>query len=177
MIPIPSQLQVPQSRNCLCSSLLVCWILSVWLFIMAYPYLMWTALLICMENTFWNLSREDGNFMESFKKSFKFYVRSGMMRKTEADIYTLRNVQGGYQVTKSFKETFYNIITKHYLRKIQIFNLHWHSFTIFSEIQLTGTLMMNLVCFLSWSLALYLLLLCCVGFIFQLVLNTFNQTF
>ena len=61
--------------------------------------------------------------MESFMKSFKFYVRSGMMRKTEADIVILRNEQGGHQVTKSFKKTFYNIITEHYLRKFLFFFL------------------------------------------------------
>ena len=53
-----------------------------------------TAVLICMENTFWNISR-DGNFAKSFKKSFTLYVDSGMKMKAEAEIdIVLRNVHG-----------------------------------------------------------------------------------
>ena len=75
-----------------------------------------TALLICMENSFWDsdISR-DGNFVKSFKKSFKLYVDSGMKKKVEADIDILGNGQGG---SSDFKKMFYNFIIEHNLRKI-----------------------------------------------------------
>jgi DNA topoisomerase IA len=72
-----------------------------------------TALLICMENSAWSMSR-DGNFVESFKKSFTLYVESGMEKKMEADIDILRN---GFPETKNFSTEFYKFITEHYLRK------------------------------------------------------------
>lgn len=77
-----------------------------------------TALLICIENTFW--SRDDGYFVELFEKSFALYVESGMKKKIEADIVVLIN-QGGYLVTNEFKAKFKaefcKIIMDHYLRK------------------------------------------------------------
>ena len=82
-----------------------------------------TVLLICMENTFWDTGR-DGNFAESFKKSFKFYVESGMMKKMEADFDILRNEQGrhlGTSLSTDFKAKFLMFITEHYLRKIHSF--------------------------------------------------------
>ena len=69
--------------------------------------LMPTALLICMENTFWNtggISRV-GNFVELFKKSFTLFVESGMRGKMEADIDILTN-QAGPPVTEEFKAKF-----------------------------------------------------------------------
>ena len=82
-----------------------------------------TALLICMENTFWNIGK-DGNFVKLFKKSFTLYEESGMRKKTEAEVDILQNEQGG---SPDFKEKFCNFITEHYLRKIQnCFYLHWH---------------------------------------------------
>jgi hypothetical protein len=87
---------------------------------------MLTALLICMENTFWNISiGRDGNFVKLFKKSFALYVESGMRMKTEADVDILRNellVEG--PVTEGFKAKFYEIIIEHYLRKFHCFYLH-----------------------------------------------------
>ena len=78
-----------------------------------------TALLICVENTFWN---RDGSFVESFKKSFTLYVESGTKKKMEADIAMLRK-QGecGNQVTKEFKENLFKIIIEHYLCKFHCF--------------------------------------------------------
>ena len=78
-----------------------------------------TALLICMENTFWNINK-DVNFVELFKKSFTFYVESGMKKKLEAAVDILRNEQGGWR-TKDFKEKFYKIIIEHYLCKFLCF--------------------------------------------------------
>ena len=78
-----------------------------------------TALLICMENTFWNISR--GNFVEMFKKSFEFYVESGMRKQTEADIDILRNEQGGSTVMEDFEKTFYKFVIEHFLRKFHCF--------------------------------------------------------
>lgn len=92
------------------------------LFIYFIPILSPTALLICLENTFWNI-KKDGNFVELFKKSFISYVKSGMRRKIEADIDIFSN-QVGHLVTKEFKAKFYKVITEHYLRKYHCFNLH-----------------------------------------------------
>ena len=75
-----------------------------------------TALLICIENTFWDINR-DGNFVELFKKSFTLYVESGLRAMTERDIDVLRNEQGEFLVTKDFNAKFYKFIVDHYLRK------------------------------------------------------------
>ena len=84
-----------------------------------------TALLICMENTFWHTSR-DGNFVELFKKSFNLYVESRMRKKVEADINDLnpRN-------DLDFKAKFYIFIIEHYLCKIHCFLLHSTYLTTF----------------------------------------------
>ena len=79
-----------------------------------------TALLICMENTFWNISR-DVNFVEIFQQSFTLYVKSGMKKQMEADIDTLLRNQGGHLVTKEFKAKFCKIIVEHYLCKFDCF--------------------------------------------------------
>ena len=79
-----------------------------------------TALLICMENTYWNISRDD-DFVKSFKKSFALYVESGMRKKVEAEIDILINeLESGCRrvpVGKDFEAKFYKIIIEHYLRK------------------------------------------------------------
>ena len=92
-------------------------------FILLIPILMPTALLICFENTFWNISK-DGNFeiVKLFKKSFTLYVESGTRKKVEADIDLLSHQSGGL-VTNEFKEKFYQIIIEHYLRKFHGFHL------------------------------------------------------
>jgi hypothetical protein len=83
-----------------------------------FSILFLTALLICMENTFWSI--EDGNFVELFKKSFELYVESGMRKKIEADIFG--NGQGGHLVTtEDGKAEFYMFITRHFLCKIHCF--------------------------------------------------------
>ena len=81
------------------------------------------ALLICTENTFWNLST-DANFVDLFKTSFTLYVESGMKKKMEAAIDILRNEQGGWMVTKDFKAKFCKIIIEHFLCKFHCFYLH-----------------------------------------------------
>jgi hypothetical protein len=82
-----------------------------------------TALLICMENTFWNF-RKDGNFVELFKKTFTLYVESEMKKKTEADIDDiLQNDGGEFPLTKNFKTQFCKIIIEHYLRKFLLFSI------------------------------------------------------
>ena len=96
---------------------------------------MLTALLICMENTFWNISRDsDGNFMKLFKESFTLYVESGMRKKTEADIDILRNeLDGGSLASEDFKAKIYEIIIEHYLCKFHCFYLHLtHLTTLFT---------------------------------------------
>ena len=83
-----------------------------------------TALLICMENTFWNVNN-DGNFVKLFEKSFKLYVESGRREMTERDIETLRNEQGEISAqAKDFNGKFYEFIVDHYLRKFHCFYLH-----------------------------------------------------
>ena len=88
------------------------------LFIVLIP----TALLICTENTFWDINR-DGNFVELFKKSFTLYVKSGMRETVEIDIDTLRNKWGNFFVNEDFKSRFYKFIVDHYLRKFHCFYL------------------------------------------------------
>ena len=77
-----------------------------------------TALLVCMENTFWN--RNDGNFVDLFEKSFTLYVESGTWKKAKEDIDILSK-QVGRQVTKEFKENLFKIIIEHYLCKFHCF--------------------------------------------------------
>ena len=104
----------------------------------SYILIMPTALLICMENTFWSIRvrpGRGGNFVELFKKSFKLYVESGTREKMEAAINILINDQDGCLETEDFKAKFYIIISEHYLRKIHCFNLHLTHLTTFTEIQ------------------------------------------
>ena len=85
---------------------------------------MLTALLICMENTFWNISTGDG-FVKLFKKSFALYVESGIKKKTEAGLDLLRKeLKGGHPVSKDFEENFYRFILEQYLCKFHYFYLH-----------------------------------------------------
>ena len=79
-----------------------------------------TALLICLENTFWTGQRigRGNKFVKLFKKSFKLYVQSGTRKKMEAAINILINEQGGGCLeTEDFKAKFLMLITEHYLRK------------------------------------------------------------
>ena len=84
-----------------------------------------TALLICLENTFWTI--DNFNFsMKLFEKSFTSYVESGMRGKVEAAMdILLRDEQGasGWTVNvtniKEFerlKEKFCNLVVEHFLR-------------------------------------------------------------
>jgi hypothetical protein len=91
------------------------------------------ALLICTENTFWDISGDETqNFVELFKTSFTSYVESGIREMVEREIDILRNEQGGFSVTEDFKAKFYKFIVDHYLRKFQFFlsalntSNHWH---------------------------------------------------
>jgi hypothetical protein len=96
-----------------------------------------TALLICMENTFWNISR-DGNFLESFKESFALYIDSGMRMKAEVEANILEG-KSEHLGTKDFEERFCKLITDHYLCKIHCFFKHstllTASFTLYSPLQ------------------------------------------
>ena len=78
------------------------------------------ALLICTENTFWDISKDhDDNFVELFEESFLLYVESGMRERVDAAIYILlRDEQGasGWKVTKEFKEKFGQLVVEHFLR-------------------------------------------------------------
>ena len=95
-------------------------------FVFTYPCFLPTALLICIENTFWDIN-EDNDFVELFKKSFKLYVDSGLREKTEREIEVLRNEQGEFLVTKDFNAKFYKFIVDHYLRKFHFISIFtWH---------------------------------------------------
>ena len=87
-----------------------------------------TALLICMENTYWSRISRDDDFVKSFKKSFALYVESGMRKKVEAEIDVLINEleSGCRRVGKDFEARFYKIIIEHCLRKFHssCFYLH-----------------------------------------------------
>ena len=93
--------------------------LPVWLFI-----LLWSpraiALLICMENTFWNIG-SDGNFVKLFKKSFTLYVKSGTREKVEADIEKLGYPGRYWEATEleEYKGNFFKIIIEHNLCRFQ----------------------------------------------------------
>ena len=83
-----------------------------------------TALLICTENTLWDING-DRNFVELFEKSFTLYVESGLRETTERDIDILRNEQGRFSVKDSdFNAKFCKFIVDHYLRKFHCFYLH-----------------------------------------------------
>ena len=85
-----------------------------------------TALLICMENTFWSIS-EDGDFEKSFEKSFTTYVESGTRKKVEAEIHNLGHPGGRREAgADEYKERFFKIIIEHNLRKfiVSICNQH-----------------------------------------------------
>jgi hypothetical protein len=110
---------------------------SLLIFIYLIFILIPTALLICIENTFW----KDGNFLESFKESFTLYIDSGMRMKAEVEANILGNVDGKseHQATKDFEERFCKLIINHYLRKIHCFFKHstllTASFTLYSPLQ------------------------------------------
>ena len=87
-----------------------------------------TALLICVENTFWNINDGDGNFVEVFKKSFSLYVKSGKREMTERDIEIFKNEQGELEISTrpgdSDYTKFYKFIVDHYLRKFHYIYFH-----------------------------------------------------
>ena len=86
-----------------------------------------TALLICMENTFWNINDGDGNFLKVFKKSFTLYVKSGRREMTERDIEILRNEELEDEISaqaNGFNAKFYKFIVDHYLRKFHCIYFH-----------------------------------------------------
>jgi hypothetical protein len=93
-----------------------------------YFVLISTALLICTENTFWDINSDhDGSFVELFKKSFALYVESGLKEMTERDVDMLTNEQdeiSNSAKAKDFNAKFYNFIIDHYLRKFHCFYLH-----------------------------------------------------
>ena len=93
-----------------------------------------TALLICMENTFWESSRlQDCKFVESFQRSFTLYVESGMKEIVEMEIDILRNEQGKFLVTAdNFHANFCNFVVGHYLCKFHSFYLHSTHLSTFS---------------------------------------------
>ena len=85
-----------------------------------------TALLICLEDTFWYTGISvkgqwglgDNNFPGFFEKSFTFYDKSGMREKVEAEIDILTNEQGGSPVDSDFVEKFCKTIFENLIRKI-----------------------------------------------------------
>jgi len=89
-----------------------------------------TAILICLENSFWNQAT-DSDFVDSFKKSFTLYVESGIKKRTEVDIDSLTNEQGGRPVTAEFKVKLRKIIMDHRLRKLDSFYSHSTFLTFF----------------------------------------------
>jgi GTP-binding protein EngB required for normal cell division len=77
------------------------------------PLCIFTALLICMENSFWN-RHTGGNFVEWFQKSFALYVESGKRKKVDVAIKTSGYDSAGPQ-RPGFTEDFLKIIMDHYL--------------------------------------------------------------
>jgi hypothetical protein len=106
-----------------------------------------TALLICMENTFWSIRRSD-DFVELFKKSFKLYVESGMREVVEADIDIVSRDQSGHLETTRFCK----IIIDHLLRKFycqRFFELDTSN--LFLCLQLTQQMLQIRVKLLNWN--------------------------
>ena len=130
----------PKLPNLKSSFIIFTGLLSASLLVWQFTYfitILPTALLICLENTFWKISGHgdhDGNFVELFKESFTLYVGSGLRKKTEADIDVWRSQlegEGGplaqgrrSRVTKEFEAKFCEIIKEHYLRTFHCFYLH-----------------------------------------------------
>ena len=99
-------------------------------YLFSHPCFDPTGLLICMENTFWDVNG-GSNIVKLFKKSFTLYVESGMREMTERDIETLINEQG--EILEDFSPKFSMFIFDHYLRKFYCFYLHsTHLITIFA---------------------------------------------
>ena len=94
------------------------------------PILVTTAILVCLENSFWNQAT-DSDFVDSFKKSFTLYVESGIRKTTEAAIDVLRNEQGGHPVTVEFEAKLHKIIMDHRLCKLDSFYSHSTFLTFF----------------------------------------------
>ena len=117
-----------------------------------------TALLICLENSFWRISSHgNGDFVESFKESFTLYVGSGMRMKTEVDIDIWKN-QGGPLVTDEFKAKFCEIIIGHYLCMFLCFYLHSTHLSWIHFIQIQPTLSLGIKYFeLEWKNEIFLL--------------------
>ena len=95
-------------------------LLVTFIYFLILVFILLSALLICIENTFWNINGHS-NFVKLFKKSFTLYVKSGMREKTERDFEILRN--GRYPS----HDEFYEFIVNHYLRKFHCFYLHLRS--------------------------------------------------
>lgn len=97
-------------------------LLNVSMLVLFFIYLtiLSTALLLCMENTFWNIDT-DTNFVDLFKTSFTLYVESGIRKEMEVAIDGLRNEQSGWMATKAFKAKFRKIIIEHCLREFHKF--------------------------------------------------------
>ena len=104
-----------EGRNHLLCISLVCW---MYFRLFVFYLMMTTGLLICMENTFWTISRDD-DFVELFKKSFTSYasVESGTRKKTEAKLDLLLRNRSGYSATNEFKAEFCTFIIENCLRK------------------------------------------------------------
>ena len=85
-----------------------------------------------MENTFWDIN-QDCSFVKQFKKSFTFYVESGMKEVTERDIEVVIDEQGEILEAEEFNAKFFKFIFDHYLCKYHCFYLHLtHLITLFT---------------------------------------------
>ena len=99
--------------------------LPLWLFIFLISILIPTALLICIENTFWTpIIRKNLKFLDLFKQSFTFYVESRTKEMAEAEIDILCDQLKGGQVTEEFKAMFCKIVIEHLLCRFHCFYLH-----------------------------------------------------
>ena len=96
-----------------------------------------TGLLICMENTFWTISR-DSDFVELFKKSFTSYasVESGTRKGIEAKLDLLLRNRSGYSAANEFEAEFCTFIIENCLRKFHCFYLQFSNLIIFLWIKL-----------------------------------------
>ena len=104
----------PTTMHLIYTGLLNAFLLVTFIYFLIHFFIL-TALLICTENTFWDINR-DGNFVELFKKSFTLYVESGLREMTERDFQILRNEHDPLSLGE-----FYKFIVNHYLGKFHCF--------------------------------------------------------
>jgi len=73
------------------------------------------AILICLENSFWNQSKTV-TFIDSFQKAFKLYTQTGVREKAETSLKLLKDYPSQYSSTSEpFKSALFTTLLQHRL--------------------------------------------------------------